>query len=153
MPDSRLQPAWPASRAAQVLRSPVWTLFATSNPLDQGLLFHRENCSQFQLSLERTGWRINDIFDLRVSLEVDAGVTRDEVELHLQWQSADAFADGTAGVGNLRFVVDDPDALLAEILATGAAGRNVVVRDTEWGTRELGFRDPDGNGLTFYRAR
>jgi hypothetical protein len=46
-------------------------LFATSQPLDQGLLFRREDCSQFQLSLERTGWRINDVYDLRVSLEVD----------------------------------------------------------------------------------
>jgi hypothetical protein len=23
--------------------------------------------------------------------------------------------------------------------------------DTDWGTREFGFRDLDGNGLTFYR--
>jgi hypothetical protein len=46
-------------------------LFAASQPLDQGLLFHRKDCSRFQLSIERTGWQINDIYDLRVSLEFD----------------------------------------------------------------------------------
>ena len=33
----------------------------------------------------------------------------------------------------------------------GAVAGGVLVRDTAWGTREFGFRDPDGNGLTFYR--
>jgi hypothetical protein len=45
-------------------------VFVATQPLDQGLVFRRSDCSRFELSLERTGWRINDIYDLRVSLEV-----------------------------------------------------------------------------------
>jgi hypothetical protein len=46
-------------------------VFRSSSPLDRGLLLQRHDCDQLQLSLERTGWRINDVYDLRVSLEVD----------------------------------------------------------------------------------
>lgn len=46
-------------------------VFATSKPLDPGVLFRRQDCGRFQVSLERTGWRINDIYDLRASLDVD----------------------------------------------------------------------------------
>jgi len=45
-------------------------VFPATQPLEQGLVFRRSDCSRFELSLERTGWRINDIYDLRVSLEV-----------------------------------------------------------------------------------
>jgi hypothetical protein len=46
-------------------------LFAADHPLDEGLLFRRQDCSRFQLSLDRTGWQVNDVYDLRVSLEFD----------------------------------------------------------------------------------
>jgi len=46
-------------------------LFAADHPLDEGLLFRRQDCGRFQLSLDRTGWRVNDVYDLRVSLEFD----------------------------------------------------------------------------------
>ena len=46
-------------------------LFATDRPLDQGVVFHRQDCSRFELSLDRTGWRINDVYDLRVSLDFE----------------------------------------------------------------------------------
>jgi hypothetical protein len=45
-------------------------VFDAAHPLETGLLFGREDCSLFELSLERTGWRINDVVDLRVSLAV-----------------------------------------------------------------------------------
>jgi hypothetical protein len=51
----------------------------------------------------------------------------------------------------LRFVVDDPDALLEEYKAKGLVPEGTSVEDKPWGTREFGFFDPDGNGLTFYR--
>lgn len=82
-----------------------------------------------------------------------AGVGRDTIELHLQWQGADSFADRSVGPANLRFVVDDPDRLLDELRAAGAVGAALTVRETEWGTREFGLHDPDGNGLTFYCLR
>lgn len=45
--------------------------FDVAHPLDPGVLFRRQDCGRFELSLDRTGWRINDIYDLRVSLDFD----------------------------------------------------------------------------------
>ena len=80
-----------------------------------------------------------------------AAVVRDRAELHLQWQDAEAWNHpGDRPV--YRFVVDDPDALWTEYRAAGALTDATSVRDTPWGTREFHLRDPDGNGLQFYRA-
>lgn len=46
-------------------------VFDVAHPLDPGVLFRRQDCDRFTLSLDRTGWRINDIYDLRVSLDFD----------------------------------------------------------------------------------
>jgi hypothetical protein len=45
--------------------------FDAAHPLDPGVLFRREECGRFELTLDRTGWRINDIYDLHVSLDFD----------------------------------------------------------------------------------
>lgn len=45
--------------------------FTSAKPLDPGLVFARTDCSVFELSLERTGWQINDVYDLALSLEFD----------------------------------------------------------------------------------
>ena len=80
-----------------------------------------------------------------------AGVRRDGVYLHMQWQHHEHFEKGTAGRGRFRILVDDPDALFDEYRRTGVLDNSIQVRDTPWGTREFGFRDPDGNGLIFFR--
>ena len=80
-----------------------------------------------------------------------AGVRRGGVYLHMQWQHEDEFRKGTAGRLRVRIVVDDPDALFEEYRAKGVFDERTQVRETAWRTREFGFRDPDGNGLTFYR--
>ena len=46
-------------------------VFRSSNPLDRGVLFQRQDCSRLELSLERTGWSIDDIYDLRVDVDLD----------------------------------------------------------------------------------
>ena len=46
-------------------------VFEAARPLEPGVVFDRHDCSTFQLSLERTGWQIDEIYDLRVSLDVD----------------------------------------------------------------------------------
>jgi catechol 2,3-dioxygenase-like lactoylglutathione lyase family enzyme len=79
-----------------------------------------------------------------------AGIRRGNVLLHMQWQSADAFRDRTAGHLRVRIDVDDPDALYAEYRARGVAGLRRAPADTSWGTREFGFHDPDGNSLVFF---
>jgi catechol 2,3-dioxygenase-like lactoylglutathione lyase family enzyme len=79
------------------------------------------------------------------------GLRRDDVEIHLQFQFDDDFKKGTAGVAYVRIEVDDPDALFEEFRSKGAVPAGKAVRDTSWGTREFGFSDPNGNGLTFQR--
>ncbi|MDT8368992.1 MAG: VOC family protein [Longimicrobiales bacterium] len=88
-----------------------------------------------------------------------AGVARDGVELHLQWHDETQWA---ASIDRpvYRFVVRDVDAPFAEFVETGGVGEDGSPGspwgrpgDTPWGTREFHLRDPDGNGLHFYRDR
>jgi catechol 2,3-dioxygenase-like lactoylglutathione lyase family enzyme len=75
-----------------------------------------------------------------------AGVRRDGVELHFQWQD-----ESEMQTTRLRFLVEDPDALFAEYRDKQAIGERARLADTPWGTREFALYDPDGNALTFYR--
>jgi catechol 2,3-dioxygenase-like lactoylglutathione lyase family enzyme len=88
-----------------------------------------------------------------------AGVARDGVELHLQWQNEIQWAY-PSDRPTYRFVVQDVDALYTALRRAGAIAEKApgdspwrVPGDTHWGTREFHVRDPDGNGLQFYRAR
>lgn len=46
-------------------------VFDTAHPLDPGTMVQHTACSKARIAFERTGWRINDFHDVRVSLEVD----------------------------------------------------------------------------------
>ncbi len=80
-----------------------------------------------------------------------AAVQRDHVELHLQWQDAKEW-DRVGDRPTYRFVVEDVDGLYREFRAAGVSENIKPVADTSWGTREFHVRDPDGNGLQFYRS-
>ena len=81
-----------------------------------------------------------------------AVLRRDHVEIHLQWHDESAWAHpGDRPV--YRFLVDDVDALFAELTGRDARLDRTEVMDTAWGTREFHLRDPDLNGLHFYRLR
>lgn len=80
-----------------------------------------------------------------------AGVTRDGVELHVQWHDAGEW-DYPVDLPTYRFPVSEVDALHAEFVAEAIEEITDPV-DTPWGTREFHVRDPDGNGLQFYRDR
>jgi catechol 2,3-dioxygenase-like lactoylglutathione lyase family enzyme len=80
-----------------------------------------------------------------------AGVRRDGVELHLQWHAAADFADGDRPT--YRFLVPLVDELSLEFAQRRPDLDRTEVRDTPWGTREFHVRDPDRNGLHFYRSR
>jgi len=83
-----------------------------------------------------------------------AGISRDGVALHLQWQDAvhwQNMLDRPA----YRFAVRDLDGLHADFTARGVAtpdGASPWARpaNTPWGTREFHLRDQDGNCLQFY---
>jgi catechol 2,3-dioxygenase-like lactoylglutathione lyase family enzyme len=79
-----------------------------------------------------------------------AGIRRDDVELHLQWHDAAEWARSPQRC-NYRFLVQDVDALHAELSQQGYPFDMKPVSDTPWGTREFHLRDPDRNGLQFYR--
>ena len=94
-------------------------------------------------------------FDVDFRYEKDpenyAGVRRDDVRLHMHRQEESHFENGTFGRLKFRIPVDDPDALYAEFKAMGVLDDDVDLQETTWGTREFGFRDPDGNGLVFFK--
>jgi hypothetical protein len=50
---------------------PVVRVFAASAPFDKTVLFHRSDCRVLHFSLESTGWRVNRIQQLDVSLDLD----------------------------------------------------------------------------------
>jgi catechol 2,3-dioxygenase-like lactoylglutathione lyase family enzyme len=79
-----------------------------------------------------------------------AGIRRGGAELHLQWHDASEWERG-GDRPNYRLPVDDPDRLSQEFEASGAVLDLTPIGDTPWGTREFHVRDPDGNGLQFYR--
>lgn len=81
-----------------------------------------------------------------------AGVRRDDVEIHLQWHDESNWIPGQDRPV-IRIVVEDVDALFAELQGRGLSDPRSVVRDTPWGTREFHVQDPDGNGLQFYVDR
>jgi hypothetical protein len=50
---------------------PVVRVFKAASPFDATVLFHRTECRVFHFSLDSTGWRIDHIDELEVSLELD----------------------------------------------------------------------------------
>jgi catechol 2,3-dioxygenase-like lactoylglutathione lyase family enzyme len=74
---------------------------------------------------------------------VFAQVTRDGLSLFLTEHSGDCEVGGAA-----YLLVDDVDALFEEFRSRGIVAAEAP-EDTPWGTREMGVKDPDGNGLRF----
>ncbi len=86
-----------------------------------------------------------------------AVVTRDAVELHLQWQDESHWTY-PIDRPTYRFLVQNVDELYSMFRKTGAIadqvssdGTYATPRNTPWGTREFHLRDPGDNGLQFYR--
>jgi catechol 2,3-dioxygenase-like lactoylglutathione lyase family enzyme len=76
-----------------------------------------------------------------------AGITRDGIEIHLQWH--DSANRSKMSASSLRFVIKDIDALYEEYKTQDVFHKNTSLKETSWGTREFAFYDPDMNGLTF----
>jgi catechol 2,3-dioxygenase-like lactoylglutathione lyase family enzyme len=87
-----------------------------------------------------------------------AGVSRDGVTLHLQW-NAEALRAGEHDRPTYRFVCAEVDELFESLARGGAITEAMLVvsplsrpLNTSWGTREFHLLDPDGNGLQFYES-
>src|SRR6266566_1819939 len=80
-----------------------------------------------------------------------ARIQRDNIELHLQWHDAREW-DYPNDRPTYRFVVLDVDGLYKQFAESGALADATTVNETPWGTREFHVRDPDLNGLQFYRS-
>ncbi len=80
-----------------------------------------------------------------------AVLVRDGAAVHMQMQFAKDCPPGRQI--QLRFQVRNVDAVYADLDARGAVPAGKAPRDTDWGTREFGFFDPDGVGLHFYEDR
>jgi catechol 2,3-dioxygenase-like lactoylglutathione lyase family enzyme len=89
---------------------------------------------------------------------------RDDAELHLWGTSDEGWRDDLdaarpvrsgaesfiAGTASCRVRVEGVDELYAACNAAGIVHPNGHLRETEWGTREFGVLDPDGNLVTFF---
>ena len=100
------------------------------------------------------GYQVERQWDARFRITVTAKVTEPP-----RWRLDDAGnpspasfgGDGVTGTTRLRFLVEDPDALFAELRARGVECHPNSVGDKPWGTREFALYDPDRNALTFHR--
>jgi catechol 2,3-dioxygenase-like lactoylglutathione lyase family enzyme len=79
-----------------------------------------------------------------------ARVRRDNVELHFQWHDAKEW-DYPNDRPTYRFMVIDVDGIFKRFQDDAGISDIKPVSDTPWGTREFHVRDPDLNGLQFYR--
>lgn len=94
-----------------------------------------------------------------------AALSRDGIHLHLwhagdeSWKErdddkpiisgAESFLAGTA---SCRIEVDDVDALYAECQELGIVHPNGYIRNREFGQRDFGVLDPDGNLVVFFKV-
>ena len=53
------------------LEGPAVRVFTTAAPFDNSIVFRRNDCKIFHFSLDTTGWRINRIYDYRITLQLD----------------------------------------------------------------------------------
>ncbi len=78
------------------------------------------------------------------NLPLYMGVTRGGLELHL----SEHHGDGVPGA-RVRVLVNDIDALHAELAAKKYKYARPEILDQDWGFRELDITDPFGNHLIF----
>lgn len=76
-----------------------------------------------------------------------AGMSRDSVQLHIQWNDLSELPAKTDRP-TLRFVVDDVDEMAEELTNNGILG--IKPFSSPWGTYEFHLQDDDGNGYQFY---
>ena len=94
--------------------------------------------------LDYLGFKIDFEHRFEADLPLYMGVTRDQIELHL----SEHHGDGNPGA-RVRVLVNDIEALHAELTAKSYKYARPGIVDQEWGFRELSVGDPFGNKLIF----
>ncbi|EDP71954.1 bleomycin resistance protein [Flavobacteriales bacterium ALC-1] len=79
-----------------------------------------------------------------------AGVSRDGIEMHLQWHDEKEWEIGVDRP-MLRIYVEGIEALYEEYKKLNVFHEQTSLKETPWGTKEFAFYSIYGNGLTFYR--
>ncbi|HKK74529.1 MAG TPA: VOC family protein [Saprospiraceae bacterium] len=77
-----------------------------------------------------------------------AGISKDGLEIHLQWH-ADTPDDPLLGGSVIRIFVADIQQWFQEFEKRGTVTRKKLRLDTPWGTHEFGFYDPNKNAIFF----
>jgi len=60
--------------AVDPLEGPGARVFDASDPYGKSVVLRRDACAAFHFSLEETVWRVNDVRDYRLSLELDCAL-------------------------------------------------------------------------------
>lgn len=79
-----------------------------------------------------------------------AGVSRDGIEIHLQWHDEKEWVEGLDRP-MLRIYVENITKLYEEYKTKDVFHERTALKEMIWGTKEFAFYDLCGNGLTFYR--
>lgn len=79
-----------------------------------------------------------------------AGVSRDAIEIHLQWHDEKEWVIGVDRP-MLRIYVENIEQLFEEYKAKNVFHERTSLKKMIWGTEEFAFYDLYGNGLTFYK--
>jgi hypothetical protein len=53
------------------LEGPAARLFSAQQPFDKSIVFRRSDCNVFHFSLDTTGWRVNEVYDYSITLELN----------------------------------------------------------------------------------
>ncbi len=57
--------------AVDPVSGPAVRLFSADAPWEHSIVFRRSDCAAFHFTLDSTGWRINDVYDYRFTLQLD----------------------------------------------------------------------------------
>ncbi len=77
-----------------------------------------------------------------------AGISRDQLCIHLQWH-ADNEDDPLLGGSVIKIFVNDLSPFIEEFIKRGTIEEERVMRNTPWGTHEFGFHDLNKNAIYF----
>jgi len=132
-----------ANRQLYLARNQV--MITMTRPVPIFRIFDEVKTREFYLDF--LGFTIDFEHRFEDGLPLYMGVSRDKTELHL----SEHHGDGVPGA-RLRVLVNDIEALHAELAAKKYKYARPGIMDQEWGFRELVVGDPFGNQLIFCQS-